>query len=301
MSSLSFHHLRYFWTVAQTGSVTLAARKLHISQPSVSAQLKQLERTLGERLFERQGRGLVLTDAGRIAFEYATKIFSLGDELVEAMHGGEIKHLSTLRVGIADVIPKSLAYRFIEPGLDANSGCVLTCVEDKTERLLADLSVGELDLVIADRSIPPNVKVKAFNHFIGESPVAFLGSKAMKKRFGSKFPESLASAPLLLPTNESSVRHELDKWFDELRISPNPIAEIQDRALMKIAARHGQGIVPIPIAIEREVQREYGLHRIGVADTVQERLYMITLERRMKNPLLLRIASQARATLFSRG
>ncbi|MFN8390696.1 MAG: LysR family transcriptional regulator [Bdellovibrionota bacterium] len=298
MQHLNYSHLRYFWVVAQTGSVTLAARRLHLTQPSISAQLKQFEQILGEKLFERRGRGLVLTEKGQLAYRYANQIFSLGDELLHTLHGGEGRLPSTLKVGVADVVPKSLAYRLIEPGLKIDSGCLLTCVEDKTERLLADLSISELDLVIADRPIPPNVRVRAYNHFIGECPVVFLGTAQLKKRYTPHFPRSLSDAPLLLPTTESSVRFELERWFHEIGIRPEPIAEIQDRALLKIAARDGRGLVPIPAVVESEVRKEYGLERVGVADAVMERLYIITIERRIKNPVSLQIVSEARNKLF---
>ena len=298
MRWLNYQHLFYFWNVVRYGGVTKASHHLRLAQPTISAQLKAFEDVLGEKLLDREGRGLALTDTGQIAYRYAEQIFSLGTEFLEVLDGGSITIPKDFKIGIADVVPKSLAYKLIKPAFKHNSAVMISCIEDKTERLLADLSIGEIDLVVADRPIPPNVKVKAFNHFVGECGLAFLASKDLTKRFKKGFPNSLDKAPLLIPTAESAVRQELDQWFDQKEVHPQIVAAFQDRALMKIAAREGQGIIPVPEVIAADVCSEYHLELIGGTTEVKERLYLISIERRLKNPMLVEICEQGQKNIF---
>lgn len=298
MRWLNYQHLYYFWQVARVGSVTEASRRLRLAQPTISAQIKTLEGILNEPLFERKGRTLKLTESGSVAFRYAEKIFGLGDELLEVLEGKGESAMKELRIGISDVLPKVLVYRVLEPALSAHPPCTMRCLEDKTERLLADLAIAEVDVVIADRPIPPDVRVKAFNHFVGESGVTFLAPASLARRYKSGFPQSLADAPLILPTEESSLRHELDQWFVRLNIHPTPIGVFQDRALMKIFAREGKGIVPIPSVVENEVKAEFSLQVVGRTAEVKERVYVISTERRLKNALVAKICSEGQRHLF---
>lgn len=300
MRWLNYQHLFYFWHVARCGSVTEASRQLRLAQPTISSQMKSFEEVLGEKLFQRDGRNLKLTEAGLLAHRYAEQIFTIGQEFLDVLDGRVAGSLREFRIGIADVVPKSLAYRLIEPALSPEAGALVCCFEDKTERLLAELSIGEVDLVISDRPIPPNVKVKAFNHFIGECGVSFLAARSLARRFKKGFPQSLVGAPVLFPTAESAVRHELDQWFDRISISPQCVAAFQDRALMKLAARNGKGIMPVPSVIEKEVMEEYHLELVGRAPLVKERLYLISIDRRLKNPLLVRICEQGQKGIFSK-
>lgn len=299
MRWLNYQHLFYFWNVARCGSVTLASQRLRLAQPTISAQLKAFEDVLGEKLFAREGRSLKMTDTGQLAFRYAEQIFSLGQEFIDVLDGKSQGSLKEFKIGISDVVPKSLAYRLIAPALGPKSGFKVSCLEDKTERLLADLSIGEIDLVIADRPIPPNVKVKAFNHFVGECDVSFLAVPSLAKKLKKGFPKSLTQSPILIPTAESAVRQELDQWFDKIGIAPSIIASFQDRALMKIAAREGQGVIPVPSVVKDEVAREYHLEFIGKTTEVKERFYLISIERRLKSPILIKICSQGQRNIFS--
>lgn len=271
--------------------MTLASRDLRLAQPTVSTQLKYLEDSLGEKLFFKEGRNLKLTEAGQVAYKYAEQIFGLGSQLLDALSGVEIGEAKELRIGLADVVPKSMAYRLIGPALEVESRTTVYCFEDKTERLLADLSIGELDLVIADRPIPPNVKVKAFNHFIGECSVSFMAERSIAKRLRRGFPSSLKDAPLILPTLESAVRHEIDRWFELKGITPRCIAAFQDRALMKLAARDGKGAIPVPSVVTGELKREFHLDIVGEASEIKEQIFLITIERKLKNPLVSKISS----------
>lgn len=297
MRWLNYQHLYYFWNVARLGSFTAASRKLRLAQPTVSAQIKSLEDVLGERLFERQGRGIKLTETGKIAHRYAEQIFSLGQELLDALDGKAEAPGQELRIGIADVVPKAVAYRLIEPALQADGSLMVSCLEDKTERLLGELALGEIDLVIADRPIPPSVKVKAYNHFVGESGISFLASKRLAKLYRKNFPRSLAHAPLLLPTSESAVRTSLNEWFERLGITPRCVGAFQDRALMKIAAREDKGIMPIPTAVVNDVMQEYELERVGSTNEVTEKVFLISTERRLKNRIVSKICSEGQRAM----
>lgn len=300
MRWLNYQHLYYFWHVARCGSVTEASQQLRLAQPTISAQLKSFEEVLGEKLFERQGRSLKLTEAGQLANRYAQQIFSMGQELLDVLDGKTHGAVRELKVGIADVVPKSLAYRLIRPGFATDSVTTVHCFEDKTERLLADLSIAEIDFVIADRPIPPNVKVKAFNHLIGECGVSFLGSKLLANKYRKNFPTSLNAAPLLLPTEESAIRHELSHWFNRVGIEPVCIGAFQDRAFMKLAAKDGRGIMPIPSVVEDEVREEFKLELVGRSTEVKEQLYIISIDRRLKNPIIIQICTEGQKKLFSK-
>jgi LysR family transcriptional activator of nhaA len=280
------------------GSVTEACRELRLAQPTISVQLKVLEDTLGEKLFVREGRSLKLTEVGKLAYRYAEEVFSTGNEFLEVLDGKDISALGELKVGISDVVPKVIAYRLIEPAFSATKKTTVSCYEDRTERLLAELAISEVDLVIADSPAPSSVKVRAFNHFLGECGVSFLAHRSIAKHFRKNFPQSLAGAPLLLPTREAAVRREIDHWLDSLGISPHYVGEFQDSALMKIVAREAKGIVPVPSVVESEIRREYHLERIAHTDAIKERFYLISIEKRLKNPLVKAILERAQSKLF---
>ena len=299
MRWLNYQHLFYFWNVANFESISQAAKHLRLAQPTISAQLKQFESVLGEKLFERSARNFKLSEVGQITYRYAEQIFSLGNELLDVIDGKSLDYLKDFRIGISDVVPKSLSYRLIEPALRPDSGASVSCFEDKTERLLADLAIGEIDLVIADRPIPPNVKVKAFNHFIGESGISFMAIKKISQQCRKNFPKSISDSALILPTSESAIRSEIEHWLDQRSISIKCVASFQDRGLMKIAAREGQGIIPVPTVIEKEVKKEFHLEVLGRTSEIQEKIYLISLERRLKNPLMAKICEEAQRNIFS--
>jgi LysR family transcriptional activator of nhaA len=300
MRWLNYQHLFYFWNVVRLGGVSQAARQLSLAQPTISAQLKSFEDVLGEKLLERSGRNLKVTEVGQVAYRYAEQIFSIGQEFLDLLDGKNDIAQKELKIGISDVVPKALAYRLIEPAFAGKQECSVLCFEDKTERLLADLAIGQIDLVLADRPIPPNVKVKAFNHFIGECGVAFLAHHEIARFLKKNFPRSLNAAPLLFPTHESALRRDLDQWFEKVGVTPKNIGSFQDRALMKIVAREKKGILPVPLVVESEVRREYHLELVGKTEQVKEQLYLISLERRLKNPLVAEICAQGQTRLFRR-
>lgn len=299
MEWLNYHHLRYFWAVAREGGVTRASRALNISQPTVSAQLRELEEALGEKLFDREGRRLVLTEAGQLVYRYADEIFGLGRELLDTLKGRPTGRPLRLSVGIADVVPKLVAHRLLEPALRLPEPLRIVCHEDKTERLMTELAGHGLDLVIADGPVGPALRVKAFNHFLGESGVAFFGVSALARRLARGFPRSLDGAPMLLPTPITSLRRSLDQQFEALGVRPQVRGEFQDSALMAAFGMAGHGAFPAPVAIADEVRRQFRVERIGVLDGVRERFYAISVERRLKHPAVVAISDAARQQLFA--
>lgn len=298
MEWLNYHHLLYFWTVARLGSVTAACAELHLAQPTVSAQIRALADSLGGRLFTRSGRNLVLTDLGRMVYRYADEIFGLGRQLLDAVHGRGDVHALPLSIGVADVVPKAIAYRIIAPALGLSLPVRIVCREDKPERLLAELTVHNLDLVLLDTPMPPTVRTRAFSHLLGECGVTFFGAKPLASAFRKKFPQSLVGAPVLLPTDNTAVRRSLDEWFERIGVRPRIVSEFEDSALLKAFGEQGLGLFPAPSAITAEVQRQYHVDAVGTPEGVRERFYAISPERRLKHPAVVAISNAARSKLF---
>ncbi len=299
MEWLNYHHLLYFYTVAREGSVTRASAVLRLAQPTLSAQIRRLEESLDEKLFTRQNRGLVLTEVGQIVYRYAEEIFGLGGELLDTLRGRTTARPPRLHVGVADVVPKLVCHRLLESVLKGQAAVQLVLREGKTDALLAALATREFDLVIADTPLGPHLRVRAFNHLLGESGITFFATPALARRFGRSFPRSLDGAPLLLPTENTVLRRSLDQWFEELGLRPRIAAEIEDSALVKVFGQHGAGIFCAPAIIARDLQRQYRVRAIGSTDAVRERFYAITVERRIKHPAVAAISASARRELFS--
>ena len=299
MEWLNYHHLLYFYTVAREGSVTKAAKVLRLAQPTLSAQIRRLEDSLGEKLFTRQNRGLVLTELGRVAYGYAEEIFGLGNEMLDTLRGRPSSRPARLNVGIADVIPKLVCYRLLESVLAGPDPVRLVLREGKTDDLLAALATQTFDLVIADTPLGPHLRVRAFNHLLGESGITFFATPALAARFKKGFPRSLDGAPLLLPTENTALRRALDQWFAELGVHPQIVAEIEDSALIKVFGQNGAGIFTAPTIIAREVRRHYGVLAIGATQAVRERFYAISVERRIKHPAVAAITAAAQQKLFA--
>ena len=298
MENLNYHHLRYFWAVARGGNLTRAAADLHLTPQTVSTQIKDLERALGERLFRRSGRRLVLTDVGQVVYRYADEIFSIGKELVETLAGQTGGRTLRLVVGVADNLPKMVAYRLIEPATCLVEPVRVVCRETGLQSLLADLAVHRVDVVLSDAPIPPSIKVRAFNHLLGECGVSFMMSSRLARGFQHKFPRSLDGAPMLLPSEGTALRGQLDQWFQSRGIYPKIVGEFEDSALLKTFGQAGAGAFPVPSVVEEEVARQYNVKRIGVVDGVVERYYAISVERRVKHPAVAAICESARTELF---
>ncbi len=292
MDWLNYHHLLYFWLTAKEGSVTAAARALRLAQPTVSGQVRQLEEALGSELFERRGRGLQLTAEGRTVFEYADRIFALGHELLDTLRQGTATRPTRLVVGAADVLPKLIVHRLLSPALDAGNQLVVR--EDDQDRLLAQLALHQVDLVLADSPIAPNVNVRAFNHLLGESPMSFYAAPTVAKSLRRGFPRSLRDAPFLFPGQNTVMRRSLDHWFEERSLRPELVGEFEDSALIKAFGQAGRGVFVAPTVIDKEIRRQYRVTRLGHADGLSERIYAITVERRIKHPGVALISTAAR-------
>lgn len=301
MEWLNYHHLLYFWTVAKEGSVSRAAHTLRLSQPTVSAQVRQLEHALGSRLFQKQGRSLVLTDTGRLVFGYADEIFGIGRELLQTLRGRPSGRAPQLTVGVVNAVPKLIVYRLLRPAMDVPTPPRLVCREDHADRLLSQLATHGLDVVISDAPAPPHVRVKVFNHLLGESDTTFFAPARVAARLRRGFPQSLRHARILLPTSNTPLRGAIDQWFQHEGLHPSVIGEFEDSALMK-AFGHGTGVVfPSPTVIEKEVCHVYGVRPVGRTHAVKERYYAISVERRLTHAGVVAITSAARGGLFNAG
>lgn len=299
MDWLNYHHLLYFWTVAKENSVSKAAASLHVAQPTVSAQVRSLERALGQKLFDRQGRHLVLTPEGEKVFRYADEIFSLGRELLQSVKG-ELQHAPRqFRVGVSDALPKLTTYRLIEPALAMQPAFRLHVRIDKTERLLAELATHAIDLVIADAPMMPSLRVRAFSHLLGETTVSIYGAAALARTVRRDFPRSLRGAPLLLQTTNTAVRQSLDQWLDVHQIEPVIVGEVEDMAMLQTLGEHGLGLFAAPTVMRTEICRRHHVAWVGELDKVREKFYAISVERRITHPAVKLIADQAKRRLFT--
>lgn len=296
---LNYHHLLYFRTVAREGSIARACEKLLLAQPTISGQLRELERAAGDKLLVRTGRGMALTETGRLVFRYADEIFSLGGELVDALNGRPApgKPLR-LVVGVADALTKMITYRLLEPALRLAQPVQIVCREDKPERLVVELATHGVDVVLSDAPIPPAVKVRAFSHLLGECGVSIMGAPALAKAHRKGFPGSLDGAPFLMPAENTTLRRALDTWFEANRLRPAVRAEFDDSALLKVFGQQGVGLFAVPSAVEDEVCRQYKVRRVGRVDAVKERFYAISAERRLEHPAVVAISEAARLELF---
>lgn len=300
MEWLNYHHLLYFWVVAREGGLAPAGRLLRLAHPTLSGQIKALEESLGEKLFAKSGRRLVLTDTGRVVYRYADEIFTLGREMLDTVRGRPTGQPVRLDVGIADVVPKLIVKRLLEPAFSMPEPVRLVCQETDFERLLSRLSLHEVDVVIADSPVPAGSSIRAFNHLLGECGVTFFGDAKLARQYAKGFPASLDGAPMLLPLDDTILRRSLNQWFDRLGVRPRIVAELEDSALAKVFGADGRGILAAPSAVRAEVEKMYDLHVVGETEDVQERFYAITAERKLKNPAVVAICEAARHELFAR-
>jgi LysR family transcriptional activator of nhaA len=286
MEWLNYHHLLYFWTVARTGSISAASKELRLASPTISNQIRKLEDNLGEELLRRSGRKLVLTDMGRIAMRYADEIFSLGQEFTSTMKERPTGRPLRFCVGIADVLPKVIAFRLIEPALRLSTPVHLICREDRPDHLLADLAVHDVDVVLSDSPASPAANIRAFNR---PKKLAFL-----KKGF----PRSLDGAPFLLPLDNTALRRDLDEWFHSQKLRPAVMGEFADLALLRVFAEEGFGAFAVPTVMEDQMRR-YGFYKIGSTNKMTVRVYAISVERQVRHPAVVAVCETARNSLFN--
>jgi len=300
MEWVNYHHLLYFWVVAREGGLVPAGKVLRLSHPTLSAQIHALEAELGEQLFAKQGRKLALTEVGRVVYRYADEIFSLGREMLDTVKGRSTGQVLRLDVGIANVVPKLIVRRLLQPALTLAEPVRLVCHEDSYEKLLANLALHAFDIVISDAPVPPGGSVRAYHHLLGETGISFFGSKQLAAGHKKGFPQCLDGAPMLLPLENLTLRRLLNQWFERNGIQPKVVAEFEDSALLQVFGADGVGIFAAPSVVEPQVIEQYGVQVIGRTDQVRERFYAISGERRIKNPAVVAICDIARHSLFAR-
>lgn len=298
MEWLNYHHLLYFWLAVREGGVTRASEELRLAQSTVSAQIRALEVALDERLFTRKGRRLELTDVGRTVYRYADEIFGLGRELLDTIRDRPTGRPLRLNVGVADVVPKLIAHRLLVPALALDVPVRIVCTEGKPERLLAQLALHDLDLVIADAPVHASTNVKAFSHPLGECGVTLFAVPALAAKLRRRFPASLDGAPILLPTEGTTLRRSFEQWFQGHDVRPNVVSEFDDSALLEVFGQAGVGAFPAPSVLEKEVCRRYGVRVVGRIESVRERFFALSVERRLKHPAVVAISQAARRALF---
>ena len=297
---MNYKHLHYFFQVAKLGGVARASERLHLSPQTISGQVQSLEEALGTPLFAKSGRGLALTEAGRMVLGYAEAIFSMGAELEEAVreHPRQGRPLE-FRIGVADAVPKTIACRLIEPATQLPEPVRIVCREWKLDTLLGELALHRLDLVIADAPIPSDVSVRAFNHRLGSCGISFFAAPSLLAACTGRFPACLDGAPLLVPADESAVGQRLRAWLEAQSLHPRVVGECDDSALAKEFGRRGMGIFVGPTVLERDIEKQYGVRVLGSTNDVVEEFFAISIERRITHPCVTAITHAARNALFA--
>jgi len=295
---LNYHHLLYFWTVAREGSVTAACRRLHLAQPTVSGQIRMLERSLGHRLLQRRGRGLVLTEAGRTVFRYADEIFALGRDLMAELQGRATGRPVRFVVGVSDAMPKLLVHRLLAPALRLPEPLYLSCLESDPADLLARLARHDLDVILTDAPVSPATGVRAYSHLLGRSGVSVFAVPAAAGRYRRGFPGSLHGAPFLLPGADTMLRRALEYWFESAGVRPVAVGEFADSALLKVFGQNGLGLFALPSAVEPLVERRYGVRAVGRLPGLHEEFYAVSPGRQATHPGLSAILQAARGGLL---
>jgi LysR family transcriptional activator of nhaA len=297
---VNFKHLHYFWAAAKAGGIVRAGEQLHISPQTLSGQIKLLEERLGCALFRKSGRGLELTDEGRLALGYAEQIFALGAELEARVGSAARRGESTLdfRVGIADSVPKAVAYRLLEPALAVAGHVRLICHEGRFPDLLGQLAVHRLDLVIADEPMSRKVSVKGHSHLLGSTTMSFFAAPPIKRGLRGRFPHCLDGAPVLLQGAASAMRQRFDFWCAAHKVRPRVIGEFDDAALMKAFGGEGRGVFMTPSVLESETCAQYGVQVVGRTDELVEEFYAVKVDRRTAHPCVAAITERASEQLL---
>lgn len=296
---LNYRQLHYFWAVAKAGSIIRASERLHLTPQTLSGQISLLEETLGVALFLRVGRRLQLTETGRLTLSYADELFQIGNDLEEALRSRPEDRSIQFRVGVDDAVPKSIAYRLLTPAMALDKPVRIVCRENKLTRLLVELAIHRLDLVLADRPMPPETNVKGYSHKLGDCGITFFAEPQLASQLKGEWPHSLNAAPLLIPGEDAATRVPLMRWFDAHQIRPRIVGEFDDSALMHAFGQAGIGIFIAPSVIADEVQREHGVTAIGQTNDITEQFYAISMERRLTHPAVVAVNDTAHRKLFA--
>ena len=309
MEGFNYHHLHYFWVVAREGSIVRASKQLRLAQPTISAQIHELEESLGQKLFARAGRGLALTETGQTVYGYAEQIFRLGSEMIDAAHGQPAPKPVQFRAGVDSTMSKLIATRILKPALRVGGRvrsmaapatgawpARIVVREDTLERLVAQLALGTLDLVISDSPASP-LRIKVHAHVLGESSLSLFARASEAPALKRRFPHSLDGAPMLLPRADSNLRRAIDRWLEAESLRPIIVGEFDSSTLMKLFGQTGCGIFPAPSPLEREVRKQYGVAVIGRIPGVRYRCYAFSAERTPRHPTVIAVLEAARVVL----
>jgi LysR family transcriptional regulator, transcriptional activator of nhaA len=299
MEWLNYHHFLYFWVVAKEGSIVRASEQLRLAQPTISGQIHRLEEVLGQKLFARRGRNLVLTDEGRTAFRYADEIFSLGREFLDSLKGRPGGQQLRLVVGVSDVLAKSIVHRILEPAFRMKEEVRVICREDRSvEAFMADLAVNAIDVVLSDTPAGPGTPVRTFSHPLGECGLSFFAAPALARSCRRGFPASLDGTRFLLPASDSTLRRQLDEWFDSRDLHPKVVAELDDAALTAVLGEAGLGLFVAPDVLASEIRRRYKVQLVGRIKQIRQRFFAISVERKIRHPAVAAICEVARQRIF---
>jgi LysR family transcriptional activator of nhaA len=292
---LNYQYLRYFWTVAHEGSISRAAKRLHLAPSTVSAQIRLLQEQLGHSLLERSGRGMALTEHGEVVARYCDDIFALGEELLDVVRAeSSPRHAYRLKVGVATNLPKTVALRLLQPCLNLPDFPVhLVVSEDHTGPLIDLMSVHHLDLLLVDRAIALGSDVPLESVLLGSSGISIVGTPAIAAKYLLNFPQSLDGAPMLLPDPRSAMRRLLEVHFAGAGIRPHVVAEFDDSGLMKAFGRTGAGLFPVPSLVAQEVAQAYGVIELGALEGIEESFYAVLSPGRRANPAVSAILQEA--------
>lgn len=294
LPTLNFHHLYAFWMIAETGSISSAAKQMHVTHSTLSVQLRALEDLLGARLFERRGRGLVITPFGDEVHARAGEIFRLGRDLVDvSAHGANGR--MTLRIGVVASLPKTIVCRLVEPVLGRE--VTLDLQQGPFDRLLEGLAAGRIHAVLADQTPPQGTGLRLHVHPLGESELLLYGTEKVLDRLSGKFPACLQGAPILLPRSGSALRRQIDGWLGERDLRVSVVGEIDDAGTLRAFGLRGHGLFPVRTALASEVADISGAQRVGALESLRERYVAITRERTVRHPSLVRLIDKARTRL----
>ncbi|MGC8476522.1 MAG: LysR family transcriptional regulator [Acetobacteraceae bacterium] len=294
MRDLNYNHLRYFWAVAHSGSLTRAAEQMHVSQSALSVQIQKLEHQLGHALFARVGKRLVLTEAGQIALDYADTVFKTGEELLSTLRGRPVASRQVLRVGALTTLSRNFQLEFLRP-LVGRSDVELIVRSGHTRDLLAQLEAHAIDVVLANSAAPRDARSGLRNHLLNEQPVSLVGHPwPGNRRF--RFPDDLRTEPVLLPSLDSDIRVAFDRMLELAGVRPIVLAEVDDMAMLRLLAREREGFALVPPIVVRDELASGVLVEHWRIPELKETFYAIVQKRRFPNRLLGELLPAARST-----
>lgn len=287
LEQLNFHHLFYFWRVARMGHLTRAAQELHTSQSALSAQIKQLEDRLGEALFEREGRRLVLTDTGQLVLYYAESIFGLSQEMLGRLQGRS-EGVIRLRVGSVATMSRNYQENWIRPLL-ADPSVVLTLESGLLEGLLERLVQHQLDVVLANETVPTDADRPLHCRFLGSQAISLVGPASIWKGRSLRVPDDLDGVDLALPGPRHALRAQFDAMCMSAGVQPRLRAEVDDMAMLRLIARDSNWLTVLPEVVVQDEIHAGSLVSVGQSTQLQERFYAITTPHRHRIERLERL------------